>query len=528
MYYNGLTLNIMTLGGLALGAGMLVDNAIVVMENIFRNLEAGIPLKEASIQGTGQVSGAITASTITTIVVFLPIVYLHGAAGELFKDQAWTVAFSLISSLVVAILVIPMLSYKLLKPQRHKAQNTSSHFKWYPQLLNMFISNRWKIIVGASLLLFIAFIMLQFIGSEFMPQSESDVFKIEIVLEEGTTLDHMDQVALQTESRVKELIGSDIERLFTRVGPLPESLGEQGVEEVQENNIAVLTIYLKDDSEKKSSELSALFSHIFQNTDDRQYRFYQEQSSLQNILGTDEAPLVVEIKGEDLNTLRSITTEVKLVLENMANIINVKSSFDQGHPEVNIVFDRIRAGVYNLDFAVVGSQLRDQLQGKDVGNWESQGEMRDITVKLPEIPLAQLSTMYIYNGERKIRLDEIARLEETIGAKEINRRNQVRTGLVFGQIEGDLPLDKIADQIRDQIKNIDVPLDYQIEITGQEMKRQRSFSNLKFALLLSIRSYLHGHGFTVRISDSPVHNFINHTTCCSWISYSFLCHAIIL
>jgi len=486
MYFNGLTINIMTLGGLALGAGMLVDNAIVVMENIFRNLEMGLPLKEASIEGTAQVGGAITASTITTIVVFLPIVYLHGAAGELFKDQAWTVAFSLLSSLAVAIFVIPMLSHKLLKPQKKSIQSTSSQFNWYPQILDNLVNNRWKVVGGAVLLILIALLMLQFIGSEFMPQSESDVFKMEIVLEEGTSLEHMDQVALQTEQHVRDLIGAEIERLYTRVGPLPESLGEQSVEELQDENIAVLTIYLRKDSEKKSSAMMNTLSNIFQNTNDRQFRFYQEQSSLQNILGTDQAPLVIEVRGEDLNIIRSLTTEVKLSLESMDNIVNVRSSFDQGHPEVNIVFDRIRAGVYNLDFAVIGSQLKDQLQGKLVGDWDSEGEMRDITLMLPDVSLAQLSKIYIYDGQRKIRLDEIARLEETVGAREINRRNQVRTGLVLGQVEGDQALDKIAGQIRDRLEKIDVPQDYQIEITGEEMKRQRSFTNLKFALLLSI------------------------------------------
>lgn len=113
MFFNGLTLNIMTLGGLALGAGMLVDNAIVVIESIFRNQERGVPVGEATITGTSEVAGAVIASTLTTIVVFLPIVYLHGASGELFKDQAWTVTFSLVSSLFVAILVIPMLYDRL-------------------------------------------------------------------------------------------------------------------------------------------------------------------------------------------------------------------------------------------------------------------------------------------------------------------------------------------------------------------------------------------------------------------------------
>ncbi|MDR2039848.1 MAG: efflux RND transporter permease subunit, partial [Bacteroidales bacterium] len=120
MFFNGLTLNIMTLGGLALGAGMLVDNAIVVIESIFRNQEKGLTIKEAAIIGTSEVGGAVIASTLTTIVVFLPIVYLHGAIGELFKDQAWTVTFSLVSSLFVAILVIPML-YERISSKKKKS-----------------------------------------------------------------------------------------------------------------------------------------------------------------------------------------------------------------------------------------------------------------------------------------------------------------------------------------------------------------------------------------------------------------------
>jgi HAE1 family hydrophobic/amphiphilic exporter-1 len=486
MYFNDLTINIMTLGGLALGAGMLVDNAIVVMENIFRNLEAGLGLKEAAIVGTAQVSGAITASTITTIVVFLPIVYLHGAAGELFKDQAWTVAFSLLSSLAVAIFVIPMLSYKLLKPEKKEINSASYRFPWYPQLLNRLLDRRWQVIGGAVLLILIALVLIQFIGSEFMPQSESDVIKMEIILEEGTSLEHMDKVALQIEQHIRDIIGAEIERLYTRVGPLPESLGEQGVEDLQDSNIALLTIFIKQNSNKKSSEIITLLANIFGNSPDRQFRFYQEKSSLQNTLGTEQAPLVVEVRGNDLNTIRTLTLDVKSFLEKMENIVNVKSSFDQGHPEVNIIFDRIRAGVYNLDFAAVSAQLKDQLQGKEVGSWDSEGEMRDITIKLPDVPLTQLSGIYINDGQRKIRLDEIAHLEETTGAKEINRRNQVRTGLVLGQIEGNKTLDKIADQIREHLKSMDIPPDYQIEITGEEMKRQQSFDNLKFALLLSI------------------------------------------
>ncbi len=212
MYFNGLTINIMTLGGLALGAGMLVDNAIIVMENIFRNLESGLSLKEAAISGTAQVGGAITASTLTTVVVFLPIVYLHGAAGELFRDQAWTVAFSLLSSLVVAILVIPMLSHRLLHTGQTKARKESFRFDRYPALLELLLEKRWYVILTAILFILLSMIMLPFIGSDFMPQGDTNVFKMEVILPEGTSLAHMDKVAAQFEQRLKEVIGPHIEK----------------------------------------------------------------------------------------------------------------------------------------------------------------------------------------------------------------------------------------------------------------------------------------------------------------------------
>ncbi len=149
MYFNHLTLNIMTLGGLALGAGMLVDNAIVVLENITRLREEGVPLKEAVIRGTGEVGGAITASTLTTIVVFLPIVYLHGASGEMFRDQAWTVAFSLLSSLAVAMLVIPMLVATLFSDRKKKPDmQPPKRFIWYKNLLEQTLEKRNPVIIS--------------------------------------------------------------------------------------------------------------------------------------------------------------------------------------------------------------------------------------------------------------------------------------------------------------------------------------------------------------------------------------------
>lgn len=155
MFFNGLSLNIMTLGGLALGAGMLVDNAIVVIESIFRNQEKGLSIKEAAINGTAEVANAVIASTLTTIVVFLPIVYLHGASGELFKDQAWTVTFSLVSSLFVAILVIPMLYIQLSGKKIKLEEVKSIRITGYSRVLRRLIQRRWLVIGMAVLLLIV-------------------------------------------------------------------------------------------------------------------------------------------------------------------------------------------------------------------------------------------------------------------------------------------------------------------------------------------------------------------------------------
>ena len=142
----------MTLGGLALGAGMLVDNAIVVIESIFRNQEKGLSIKAAAINGTAEVANAVIASTLTTIVVFLPIVYLHGASGELFKDQAWTVTFSLVSSLFVAILVIPMLYIQLSGKKVKLEEVKSIRITGYSRVLRKLIQRRW-LVIGMAVLL---------------------------------------------------------------------------------------------------------------------------------------------------------------------------------------------------------------------------------------------------------------------------------------------------------------------------------------------------------------------------------------
>ncbi len=483
MYFNDLTLNIMTLGGLALGAGLLVDNAIVVLESIFRSHEKGLSIKEAAIEGTSQVSGAITASTITTIVVFLPIIYLHGASSELFKDQAWTVAFSLISSLFVAILVIPML-FNLFYKKKQSIQKQSVQVKGYGIFLEKVLKVKWIVVLVAIVLIGISSLLVTQIGMEFMPQTETSEFDIEVALQEGTKLERTSATLENLEGIVTEVLGDNMELLYTHVGPSSGTSSEDAIFEGE--NTGDIKVILSDESTVTSSAAIKGLSKAFGDIPGVEITFKQNETALKSILGTDESPLVIEVHGEELDIIDNLVAEVMTRIASIDGIYNIESSMEDGSPEVEIMVDRMRAGMYNISVSSIVSQIQSQLEGTTVGQIEREGEMQDITLKLPEKTLADLNDMKITSDGQNYMINEIATIEIGQSPKEINRRNQTRIGKITAELDSDLALDQAAAIIEEAIATMSVPADYKVSITGQEEKRAESMENLGFALLLSI------------------------------------------
>jgi HAE1 family hydrophobic/amphiphilic exporter-1 len=237
---------------------MLVDNAIVVMDNIFRNHENGMSAKEAAIVGTAEVGGAITASTLTHIVVFLPIIYMHGASGALFKDQAWTVAFSLLSSLFVAIFVIPMLYHRFFMNQ--KGASISIQKKTgYSDFLTRLLPHRISIILASLVLLVLSFFLIPYIGSEFMPKSDSKEFAINLKMKPGTMLARTSEAAASIEGMVKELLGDNLQGLYSRIGP-STGLATTSQSIFEGDNTAEIKVILKPDVKINSSKIIAAIS----------------------------------------------------------------------------------------------------------------------------------------------------------------------------------------------------------------------------------------------------------------------------
>lgn len=499
MFFNGLTLNIMTLGGLALGAGMLVDNAIVVIESIFRNQEKGLSIREAAIRGTSEVAGAVIASTLTTIVVFLPIVYLHGASGELFKDQAWTVTFSLVSSLFVAILVIPMLYDRLMNtpsaPSREGSRIPSDAKKeagnetgrgiqllGYSHLLRSLIGHRWIVISAAVGLMVLTVFLLPFIGTEFMPRMESKAFTVVVKMPEGTKLERTSSAVANLEELLYTITGDSLLTVYSHIG---EGSGSENAI-FEGENTAMMKVVLSSECRVAPEAVIEQFVHTAENPDGLELTIKQEENSLSSLLGSEGAPIVVEVKGEELDEIADITEEVKSRMQEVPGLYNIVSSIEDGAPEITISINRTIAGINNLSVSTVIEQLKQQLSGKEAGKMEYRGEMRDIVIKVPDIPLRALGDLVIKNGEQEFRLREIATFGESQAPKEIYRRNQNRISKVMANMDAGKSLDKVAEEIRQAVKGIELPVNYSVTVTGEEEKRQESMNSLLFALALSV------------------------------------------
>jgi len=484
MFFSGLTINILTLGGLALGAGMLVDNAIVVIESIFRNQERGLSVRDAAVTGTSEVGGAVSASTLTTIVVFLPIVYLHGATGELFKDEAWTVTFSLLSSLFVAILVIPTLYERIFgRKKAAPLKNFSSvNIKGYSSFLKKLVERRWWVILGSVVLVAGTVFLLPYVGTEFMPKTDEGTINVKVRMAEGTSLERTSSTLESMENLVFDLSQDPECVIYTHVGPGASSQNM----DFEGENTATMKIQLSKASAVTPDELTEILASYINGVEGMELSFTQDDNSLSSMMGTEDAPLVVEIKGEDLDLLAALTDQVKTAVDSLDCLYNVESSLAGGAPEIIVTVDRAIAGMNNINVSTIITQIQQHLAGREAGQMEYKGDMRNISIKVPDISLAELSNMVITSGQKDFRLIELAQISESTAPKEIYRLNQNRVTRVTADIDESVSLDKAAQRTREAVSGIELPQNYSITVTGEEERRAESMNSLLLALLLSI------------------------------------------
>jgi len=492
MYRMDISLNIMSLGGLTLGIGMLVDNSIVVLESIFRRRKAGVPLAVAAIEGTTEVGPAVVASTLTTVAVFLPIVFVEGIAGQLFKDQALTVTFSLLASLLVAVTMIPMLAglggrlagARTAEPGPEIIDDAPRTLGWisgaYDRLIRGAIARKWLTLSVAFALFFIALASIRFIGTELIPEMSEGEFFFEVKTPEGTSLAATDRIVQSMEAEASTY--DEIERHYASVG---SRLIAGGISlNTKGENLGQLNIVMKNRSDD-AAELRTIeaLRHEFEQTPDLEVKFGRPSYfSL-------KTPVEVILFGESLEDLRAYSIDLAHELSGVSGLVDVRSSLEAGNPELQVVFDRARLASLGLDMGTLSETLKNRVQGVVPTRFKEADRQIDIRIRNQEADRASVADVrnLVLPGPdgNQIRLLSVADVSLDRGPAEIHRLQQQRAAVVTANLDG-ISLGSAVDAIDGVMGQVPVPSGITWELGGQNEEMKVSFASLRFALALAI------------------------------------------
>ncbi|MFT5234602.1 MAG: HAE1 family hydrophobic/amphiphilic exporter-1, partial [Candidatus Krumholzibacteriia bacterium] len=500
MYKLDISLNIMSLGGLTLGIGMLVDNSIVVLESVFRKRQLGASLFRAAVDGTSEVGAAVMASTLTTVAVFLPIVFVEGVAGQLFHDQALTVTVSLLASLIVAITLIPMLSatgepLPTLKERRRNKDVSEQESRvdagpvqytlgWFSRMYDRFLIgavNRSAItLVVAFLLFFLSVWSLGGLGTELIPQLSEGEFFFEVKLPEGASLAATDRTVQLMEKAAGGQEG--IENYYATVGSRLVS-GGMSVNTKAEN-LAQLNIIMKDRGNDVAELMTAdALRAEFQDLPDLEVKFGRPSYFSM------KTPVEVVIYGEDLDDLRDYSLEVARALTGLPGLVDVRSSLEAGNPELQIVFDRQRLAALGLDMGVLSETLKNRVLGVVPTRFKEQDRQIDIRIRNREEDRHSVedvrNLVLPSNSDTPIRLMSVASVTEARGPAEIHRLQQQRAAVVSANLEG-RSLGAAIKDVQAAVAGLPKSKGMTTELGGQNKEMQVSFNSLRFAIMLAI------------------------------------------
>ncbi|MBF0449398.1 MAG: efflux RND transporter permease subunit [Candidatus Magnetomorum sp.] len=500
VYFGGFTLNLMTLGGLALGVGMMVDNSIVVLENIIRrHTEKNEAYADASVEGTVEVGTAIMASTITTLVIFLPLVFVRGVAGVLFKELAYVIIFSLVCSLMVALSLVPMLCSKILI---YKIQTDKENHLWRSRLsamaetlfngLNTFYLNilrgvlkkRWLTVVVSASCLGASLLLLPFIGTEFMPPSDEGEVRITGEMEVGTRLDIVDRQS----RKIEKIVFESVPEAVSSVVSVSSTGGNTNSISKSQINLSLLPAKQRKRSNVRiADDLRNQLDNKIPGMKIRT-RAPQGQFLLERLLGGEEG-LTIEIRGFDLQALEILANRVAESINDVNGITDVEISSLAGIPQVEIIVNRDKAADMGLSIRDIASVLESALAGSKAGEFRSQGNSYRIFMQLKDAEKKSLDeildlTLRINTGEQ-VPLRNIVMALSSKGPILIDRKDQQRFVSVQANVTG-RDMGSVAVDIQNRLDQIARPVGYELIVSGKFEEQQKAFQELVISLILAI------------------------------------------
>lgn len=491
-----ISLNIMSLGGLALAVGMIVDTSIVVLENIFRRRQLGEDAEEAAIRGTDEVSWAVVGSNLTTIVVFFPLlVFVPGLLGQIMKDLSWTVIFSQIISTLLPLTLITMLSlsfkiklteYKpwawttrFLEPSLAPEKSPLEHQRFIAGTI-LFIS---LVIAGTIMLL------LPQIDREVLPKVDQGQFLIKVDMPIGTRLEVTDRVCSRIESELKNF--KEVKDINVTVGAEKSREGEVKVETLRTSQ-AVILVSLDKKRKRSSAQVVHELRERLKEVDLEEAMINPEvqESEFQFTEGGSK-PVLIEVKGFDFKVMDKLVERIKKQLEEVPGVIAVQDDMGEPTQETKLEIDKEHAALYGISAMDISLTAKAAIEGVVATKYREEGKEYDIRVRLSEKDRSNIENLHdllLYSQvlDQLLSLKAVATVVKGLGPSEIRHINQERTTTVSADIHKNYQSKDVLRSVQKMLKNLEIPNDFQVVLSGKAKEIRQSYAMLAFAFALSV------------------------------------------
>lgn len=487
MYFTDVTLNIISLSGLALGVGMLVDNSIVVIENIYRLRSLGVPASKAAIQGAKQVSGAIFASTLTTICVFLPIVFTQGISRELFTDMGLTIAYSLLASLVVALTLVPAMGAAVLKNTKEKSHRWFDAFvEGYQRLLGWALRHKAPVLSGVTALLAISIFLTTQMGTAFIPAMDSPQMSATLTMPRGAAQQDAYAMADTVMERIAAVDGVETVGAMSGGSGMSSMMGGSS-----SGGSITYYILLSDDRTATNADVSAAIEAQVADLDCTVE--VQESTMDMSALGGSGVELV--ITGRGLDEMNAIADDLRGILRSTEGLVDISENSVTGNPETRITVDKYKAMQHGLTVAQIYSELAAELKAENTATTLTlDGTDTPVVVVKPagQAPtrgniMDHAFTVTNAEGEEEIvRLYDIAAKQETDSVSSINRENGARTMSVSAGVDARHNIGLVSRELEKKLADYELPEGYTVEIAGENETINSAMTDLVKMIALAV------------------------------------------
>lgn len=490
MYFSGVTLNIISLSGLALGVGMLVDNSIVVIENIYRMRSEGMSMREASIEGAKEVANAITASTLTTICVFAPIVFTEGITRQLFVDMGLTIAYSLLASLIIALTVVPAMASKMLTKTKDQKDDKffSAMINGYEKVLRLALRHK-AVVLGSVVILLVISIFAGFSrGTAFMPDMESTQVTVNVAMPEGTPLSEAGKVTDEIVERIRTL--EDVVDVGAMASSNSISMLVGGGD--SSSNETQIYVTLKEDKILTGDQLSAKIKDM---TADIEKAELEINTSSMDMSALGGGGISIQVRGRELDTLQSIAKEIAVIVEDTEGTAEVSDGMKDATEELRVIIDRDKAIEHGLTVAQVYQQISAKLaDASSATTFETDIKEYDVYVKSAnDIALTRETVQSIYidaankdGTKEKVALRDIADFETKESPKSISRASQNRYIAVSAEIAEGYNVGLVSQELQKKLDLYEMPEGYNLVMSGENEIINDAMEQLMLMLILAV------------------------------------------